>query len=263
MKKPVLNSDFYGQHDLLIINKKFKDVNPRVCGEQNCRPGNRYGPHTRNYYLIHYIVSGQGTLQNASGVYPVKAGQIFVIYPGEVTVYTADEKEPWHYIWIGFDGRLGRRLEELPSPVVSYAADTFFSIVKADKMMAMREEYLTGKIFEIFSVLFEKEKKLDVIEQVENFISANYQRNIRVEEIARMVKYDRHYLARIFRERRGMTITEYITEKRMKEAAVLLQNNSMVSETAKLLGYEDPFVFSKAFKRYYGISPQSYHRDGE
>lgn len=33
-----------------------------------------------------------------------KSGQGFLIAPGQVTTYRADEQEPWEYTWIEFDG---------------------------------------------------------------------------------------------------------------------------------------------------------------
>ena len=48
---------------------------------------------------------------------------------------------------------------------------------------------------------------------------------------------------------------DYLTKKRMKEAKKLLHAGFNVSQTAFSVGYRDQFVFSKAFKKYYGISP--------
>ncbi len=247
-----------GQVNALIVNKKFKDVNPRVFGRHTCLPGNCFGPAVRNYYLIHYVASGEGVLTKSTCEYNVHAGQIFVIYPGEVTTYTADKENPWHYIWVGFDGRLGKMLEKLESPVLDFPHDLFFKMLEAEELVSMREEFLVGKVFELFSLLFEKKKQPNVIELVENYISTNYQGNVRIDEIAKLVKYDRRYLARIFKQRNGITLTEYIAEKKMNEAARLLEAGASVAETGKLLGYGDQFSFSKAFKRYWGISPQVY-----
>lgn len=62
-----------------------------------------------NHYLFHYILSGTGTLMadNAKGdtqTYSVKSGQGFMIFPGQINTYIADEQLPWEYMWIEFDG---------------------------------------------------------------------------------------------------------------------------------------------------------------
>ena len=89
-----------------IINRKFQDINPLVFGWEDCAKGHCFGPHIRDYYLIHYVYAGKGVLENSDGVFPVETGQIFVIHPGQVTTYTADKDNPWKYIWIGFDGKV-------------------------------------------------------------------------------------------------------------------------------------------------------------
>lgn len=78
-------------------------------GHEQCEPGHSFGPATRNHYLFHYVLSGTGTLMadNAKGItqtYNIKSGQGFLIFPGQINTYIADDKLPWEYIWIEFDG---------------------------------------------------------------------------------------------------------------------------------------------------------------
>ena len=83
---------------------------------------------------------------------------------------------------------------------------------------------------------------------------------LRVEDIAKDLNLDRHYLARIFKEKTGKTISEYIISVRMDEAKNYLKQDFSVEETARLCGYEDVSNFSKLFKREVGISP-AYWKD--
>ena len=59
--------------------------------------------------ICFYVLSGTGTLMadNAKGdtqTYSVKSGQGFMIFPGQINTYIADEQLPWEYMWIEFDG---------------------------------------------------------------------------------------------------------------------------------------------------------------
>jgi two-component system response regulator YesN len=71
---------------------------------------------------------------------------------------------------------------------------------------------------------------------------------------------NRRYLSRIFKEKMGMSIQEYIVAVRMKEAKRLLSEGFRVFETAQLCGYEDAANFSKIFKRECGLSPAAYRK---
>lgn len=85
------------EKNLFLTNRNLQDLNPLVAGEEYCAPGHSFGPAIRRYTLIHYVVSGRGSLYARGGKYPVEAGQAFLILPGEVTTYTADWEQPWHY----------------------------------------------------------------------------------------------------------------------------------------------------------------------
>ena len=58
----------------------------------------------RPHYLIHFIRSGKGTYLRKDEVHELSRGDAFLILPGETTKYIADEKEPWDYTWVAFDG---------------------------------------------------------------------------------------------------------------------------------------------------------------
>jgi AraC-like DNA-binding protein len=80
-------------------------------------------------------------------------------------------------------------------------------------------------------------------------------RSIRIEDIAKQLNLDRRYLTRLFKEKTGQSIQEYLIQVRLEEAVQCLQNGYSVSDTAILCGYEDVSNFSKMFKKRYGISP--------
>ena len=102
------------------------------------------------------------------------------------------------------------------------------------------------------------EEKRNPIKQVTDFIDANFMHDIKVENIADMLHLNRKYLVRIFRRKTGLSIKEYLTDKRLREAKKFLSEGFGVSETAAMTGYGDSFNFSKAFKKKYGDPPKKY-----
>ena len=89
--------------DTLLDNLHMADINPRICGVEACAPGHSFGPAVREYFLLHYVVRGKGIFRRGKREYTLQAGEIFVIRPGEVTYYEADMRDPWEYMWAGFD----------------------------------------------------------------------------------------------------------------------------------------------------------------
>lgn len=243
---------------IALINNRFKELNPLDFGKQECGPDYSYGPSIRKYTLIHYVFSGCGVLTNPSGTYTVSAGEAFLIRPGEITTYVADSKTPWHYTWIGFDGELSAQFASLPS-VLPSLGNIFNDMQRVFQISSACEEFLTGKLFELYACLFNnKESKDSYLLRISNYIDTKYNSHCDVADIAAALNLERHYLARLYKQKTGKTLKMRITEKRMEEAKRLLAAGNSVSYSAQMSGYNDVFVFSKMFKKLYGISPREW-----
>lgn len=74
------------------------------AGFQKCMPGYGWGPGVRDHYLIHYVVSGGGTLQLDNRTFVLQAGDAFLVRPDTPAYYAAGQTDPWEYYWVGFSG---------------------------------------------------------------------------------------------------------------------------------------------------------------
>lgn len=241
--------------NIILTNRHLLDLNPLIAGEEECAPGHSFGPAVRRFFLLHYVRRGRGTYYAYGGVYPVEAGQAFLILPGEVTTYTADESDPWHYQWIGFDGALAERFRQLP-PVFSVQDPVFRDIFRRMGDASVWEYHIASGLLRLYAELFSGESRGNShVKRVENYIRSAYMERITVEQIARQMNLDRRYLSRLFKEKTGQTIQEYLLSVRLEAACLCLQEGRSVQEAAQLCGYEDVSNFSKMFKRRYGKSP--------
>lgn len=249
-----------GNKSLLLTNRNLQDLNPLIAGQERCKSGHSFGPRVREYTLIHYVLRGRGVLYDRRGAHPVEAGQAFLILPGEVTTYTADGADPWHYCWIGFNGRLAKDFAQLP-PVFSLQEDLFHGVLHPGGDDGMLEYRLAASLFQLYAHLFSSGGSENRhVRRVEDFIRASYMMPVRVEEIADSIGLNRRYLSRLFRENTGQTIQEYLITVRMEAARRYLSQGCSVKEAADLCGYEDVSNFSKMFKRRWGKSPAAYGR---
>lgn len=242
-------------HNFILSNQHLQDLNPLVAGEEACRPGHSFGPAVRRYTLIHYVLRGHGILFTQEGSYPVFPGQAFLIFPDEITTYTADEMDPWHYQWIGFDGSLSERFRELPR-VLPISGEIFSQIIQSARTPEMPEFHVAGDLLLLYAELFpHKSSPNKYVRQVESFLQAAYMDKISIQQIAEQLGLDRRYLTRLFHAHTGKSIQDYLIDIRLREACRQLSLDQSVRDTAVLCGYEDVANFSKAFKKQYGISP--------
>ena len=78
-------------------------------------------------------------------------------------------------------------------------------------------------------------------------------------EAARALHCDVAWLSREIKRRTGRTYTELLQERRLRQAAWLLEHTTQrVSDIALSLGYENVSYFHRIFREHYGLSPKKY-----
>ncbi|WP_372661612.1 helix-turn-helix transcriptional regulator [Cohnella sp.] len=94
-----------------------------------------------------------------------------------------------------------------------------------------------------------------------DYIHQYYTRKITSIDIERELECNYDYLNRVFNEVTGHTITRYINLVRINHAKELIEATHLsIGEIGYLTGLEDPFYFSKVFKKYVGLSPIQYDK---
>ncbi|MCG1021532.1 response regulator transcription factor [Sutcliffiella horikoshii] len=97
------------------------------------------------------------------------------------------------------------------------------------------------------------------MEKIEEYLRANYQQDITLQEIADRFYLSREHISRKFKQEYHETITDYVTRIRMEKAKELLANpRSKIYEIAYHIGYHNEKYFSKVFKKFYGVTPNEY-----
>lgn len=242
----------------IVENKHFPMLNILSLGRHKCKPGYVFGYAYTNFYLIHYVIKGCGTFFKNGVPQKVKDGEIFIIKPDNEYTYIADEENPWEYIFFSFDGEMASRFEQLDD-CMKFNSSVITDMLDAENLENTRSEFLTGKLFELMSEIFEDSgQKNDHIKKATDYIKTNYARKLPVADIAAALNLNPRYLSRIFKQSTGKTVQEYIINYKIKKAKILLKHGMSVGSTAKLIGYDDSFTFSKAFKKVQGVSPKEY-----
>lgn len=99
----------------------------------------------------------------------------------------------------------------------------------------------------------------EIAGEIRRYIDRNFRENINLDALAERFHFSREYIERIFRAQHGCAVYEYIQQARMKQAAELLKNPRLsLQAIAEHLGFSNANYFSKAFRRFYQISPSEY-----
>lgn len=262
------------KQDILLLHRQLGSVVPVLCGYEICAPGHSFGPVQRSFYLLHYVMEGRGTFWANDRRYELKKGQLFVIRPGEMTRYRADEAHPWYYVWIGFSVQEPLHTADfiLDRQDVFSAPECrtiFRDISESGRLKAARELYLCGKIYELLAaltdscVLFEP-GAADYVARAKTYIEANYAEEITVQGLAHCLGLSRSYFSAVFSKAEGISPQEYLVDYRLRRAAELIADCGMrPGEAAAACGYSDVFGFSKMFKKKFGVPPGRYRIAGK
>lgn len=100
-----------------------------------------------------------------------------------------------------------------------------------------------------------KHERQDMIEQVKEYIAANYMNDVTIAEIGRRFNISPSYISRIFREKTGEKYIDFVTGIRMQKSMELLQKGVPVKEAAERVGYISEKHFSKTFRKYFNCPP--------
>lgn len=107
----------------------------------------------------------------------------------------------------------------------------------------------------------EKLKKLDPAIE---YISKNYNRQIKNDDLALLTEMSTVYFRKLFTEVFHVSPIAYVHKLRIKKAKEMLKSDyGSITDIAYSLGYNDVYEFSKAFKKHVGISPLNYVKESK
>jgi AraC-like DNA-binding protein len=90
------------------------------------------------------------------------------------------------------------------------------------------------------------------------WIDAHYKERYTLDRLAEELHFSVSYMSKLFRRQTGKSIHEYITEKRLDQARLLLHTPKSVEAISEETGFHSPSHFIRTFKAKYGVPPHQY-----
>ncbi|MCF0260465.1 MAG: AraC family transcriptional regulator [Erysipelotrichaceae bacterium] len=267
--------------------ENYIDLDLYQSGREECDPAQIFGPAARNHYLFHFITQGKETLmaQRSDGSTlncQLQSGQGFLLFPGQIAAYFADEKDPWTYCWLEFDGlRVKEALDQTdlnrdnpvyrthtPSLREKKAEEMELIILNSDGRSSL---FVIGHLYLFFDDLIQSSRRSSsqpagrlsdfYVKEAVSCIEQNYQNKITIEDIAQSLGIDRSCFGKLFRRGMGKSPQQFLIHYRMVKAAELLRTADLaIGEIGERVGYDSQLHFSKAFKTVYGLSPRDWRK---
>lgn len=285
--KPIsgfINSERYKSLD--DLQKGSVELCLTYCGSEECDAGHRYGPNKRISHVLHIITNGKGRFEVDNKVYHLEQGDAFIIFPGMECWYEADKKEPWSYCWIGFTGmktneclaNCGFTMENLVQKLLHpEIINTYINQMLEAHMITYADELKRNGLLRLLFAQMIKDYSGQVpghskedshsgtvyVKKAMIYIEENYDKKIRIDEMANFIGVNRSYLTSTFKKATGYSLQEYLINLRMEKAKNLLKKTDLpINTVSNAVGYADQLAFSRMFKQHYGLSPRNYRETG-
>ena len=260
---------------LLKSNYQFNYAIYQI-GYEECSSNHSFGPVLRDFYVLHFIVDGEGTLEINNKQEKLVKGDLFLVPKSSVCRYFANPNHPYKYYWIGFSGPDDKELltnigfiendvfvvnkEEIFDQLL----DVFKEVDELIDGTSISDNLKSASIlYKVLSMLVKKDdrrisigEQKDPIQLLTRYIELNYNTKITMDDLEKVANMHRSNVYRIFLKYYDLSPSQYIENVRMEKALYLLKNTDYsIKKIALLVGYSDSVCFCKAFKNKHKKTP--------
>ena len=146
----------------------------------------------------------------------------------------------------------------LANQVLDVAKNNYFADISIDYLLTSLLIELSEDYYQTLSgaTVTEDEARINGIKE---WIRSNLSEKLRVNEVADHFELNPHYLVRIFKEQTGMTVIQYISNLKLRDAQeLLLRTNLPIKQIASMAFYPDEKRFMKVFKEQLQLTPTEF-----
>ena len=262
----------------------FGEIDLYQIGRLYCNPKDSVGLHANLTVLELTVVSGgRGIVEINGKTIPVKRGDVHLTFPGDLHSIVSDGEQPLEYdfcsLW-STNAELLSQLEETVQLCKSAGISVIWDERISDLIGAAigelngedewSEDILAGIFRQILFLVFRNvnrgagSKALTVATADElcyrmmYYIDTHVYSLKNLSELADAMNYNYSYLSDLFRSVTGGTLQEYLRDRKMERACLLIRQGVALREIAELLQYSSIYTFSRAFRDRYGMPPGVY-----
>ena len=252
-----------------------------VCGgREECAADYRVSRPTFPYPTVEVIVAGHGELTLGGRAHRLRPGSVFAYGPGVGHAFRSDARPRLVKYFVSFAGRradgllrdcglspgvvthtlaadaVGRLVEEMIDTAARHTArgPALCALVLEQALLRLAESAVPAAAVE--------GRAFQTYRRCRRFMVEHHRRVADLDAVARGCGVDASYLCRLFQRYHDRSPYQFLTRLRMAAAAELLVQpppaGRLVKDVAAELGFADPFLFSRAFKQVYGVSPRAF-----
>lgn len=272
-------------YNTAMLPQEFSQCLPLMADYRNhdaAHPHRVYREEGANLWILEYAPSGLGVLRTPQGhSRPIQPCTALLFRAGAFQSYGMDPvfgkwehyyatftlREHWHeYLtwpeaypgaWLLEIGEAGKQVEEI-----------FKRLVADFSRRALRQEEILLNYVERILLELDILNPCSFVGRVDprirktmEYIRHHFDHPIDIETLATICNLSQSRFSHLFVSEVGLTPMKYLEQQRLENARGLLaMTHATIEEIARLSGFENPFYFSRQFRRQYQVSPRSYRQ---
>lgn len=239
----------------------------------------------KGQYLLNYCVEGEGWCELEGMRFSVKAGQFFIFPMDKPHSYGSQDNKKWTVYWVRFGGFLASyfsRGMETPTYIRTGIDSSVFTRKKIFEEMhkTLNEGTTVENLCYASSILFaylasfkflpayrqaksnvicENLKESNIVSDLIHYMEENIERQLSLNDMANYLGYSVSHMCMMFNDQTGMAPLAYFNKLKIEYSCWLLNKTSLkINQICYKVGFDDPYYFSRLFKKITGVSPQGY-----
>ena len=257
---------------------KSNDVSVICAGKESCSAGYSIDRTNFDYFAIEFIASGQCELiLNGQHLEVVSAGGFFIYGPNTSHTIRTLGAEPMTKYFVDFSGAEAlKRMQEfdLSEGCMFYAGnrrwiqDIYEQFLECRQISRLKASRLCEQLLKLLFVRLSTDRSItgkaqsysnETFTRCWRYIQENYLEIHSIDEVSRACSVNGVYISRLFKRYASETPYQLLTRLKVCHAAELIvRENLSVKHVGAVVGYHDPYHFSRVFKRVNGLSPKQY-----
>ncbi len=251
--------------------------------------------HWHDEIEIIYIKKGKGIITADLKEYPVSAGTLALILPGQLHSIAQLENESMEYENIIFHPNilLSKKTDSCNTdyiepllhgnvavPMLYRPEDPYYKEIAAcidanDEISKTNppgyQLFIKSQLYLLFFLLFNKcslkeipkkdYKSLEKMKLILKYVENNYMNKITIEDMATEVGLSQSHFMKYFKQTMGSSFIDYLNEYRLTMASrLLLSSESSILDIAAEVGFDNLSYFNRIFKKRFELTPSAYRK---
>ena len=230
--------------------------------------------HLGGLYVMEYVLSGKGYIECDGKKYTVGAGDFYLLTRYHAHRYYSDPQQPMRKICVNLCGPFISSLADSLGLSDGVYIQHYDSPKAISQIHSLLESFIVSqrqRVFDNIALIVtemllslnysRKEQSTTdspVVLEIKRYIDSEVNVGATVDDICVQFSINKSYVIAAFKKTFGITLYQYMLDKKIKTAKVMLENGVKINNIAELLGYSCTQSFTHAFKSAAGVTPKFY-----